>query len=67
MAIMDQACVNGSTVFFPQAIPRVRELSQGQTVKVPNGWAHTALVFQGPEVIGYCVLKDNQIDSNPGL
>ena len=62
MAIMDQAVLNGQTVFFPQSIKRVFELSPGQSVAIPNGWAHTALVIQGPEIIGYCCIKDQKID-----
>jgi len=64
MAIMDQAFVQGKTVFFPQSIKRIYELSEGQTIAIPNGWGHTALVMQGSDIIGYCCIKDNKIDPN---
>jgi len=37
MAIMDQAVVQGQTVFFPQSIKRINTLSEGQTIAIPNG------------------------------
>jgi predicted RNA-binding Zn-ribbon protein involved in translation (DUF1610 family) len=58
MAIMDKAVVNGSTVFFPQDIKRIFTLEPGQEIKVPNGWGHTALVYQGSDIIGYCCKED---------
>lgn len=58
MAIMDQAVVNGCTVFFPQALKRIRALKPGQEIAIPNGWGHTALIVEGSEIIGYCCLKN---------
>lgn len=54
---MDQAVVNGHTVFFPQDIKLIRALEAGQSIAVPNGWAHTALVMQGSDIVGYCVIR----------
>ena len=58
MAILDQACIQGKTVFFPQSLKRVYALEVGQEIKIPNGWGHTALIMAGTEVIGYCCIKD---------
>lgn len=63
MAIMDQATINGHTVFFPQSIKRVYELASGQEIAVPNGWGQTALVVQGSDIVGYCCIKNQKIDS----
>jgi hypothetical protein len=57
MAIMDQALVNGVTVFFPQSIKRVYKLEEGQAIAVPNGWEHTALVMTGSDIVGYCCIR----------
>ena len=58
MAIMDHALVQGQTVFFPQSLKRIYSLESNQEIKIPNGWGHTALVFQGADIIGYCCIKN---------